>query len=376
MEYIERLEINKDGYSSIEGAIHINRYLSAKNLCKGLKVLDIACGEGYGSHLLTKWGAKEVVGVDVSESAISEARKNFKEKNISFLVSDAKDLKGIEDETFDMVVSFETIEHIDPPEEFLKEIVRVSKSGAIYVISCPNDYFYYPNKNQGNPFHKKKFHFKEFTELTEKVLGNKVEYLIGTYVNGYMNLNLKDKFVGFKGTDQMDMLKYKTLSTLIVPPDTNLSTEECCYYIGVWNAKAKNASTSYPYSHNELMERIPKIEQLHKDEISDLLTSFEQEREEAQNKISDLLTSFEQEREEAQNKISDLLTSFEQERKELQKELIIESSENSLMKKNIKEFATNYGDLEQELSSILNSRTYKLANKMSGVARKILGKEK
>jgi hypothetical protein len=156
----------------------------------------------------------------------------------------------------------------------------------------------------------------------------------------------------------MDMLKYKTLSTLIVPPDTNLSTEECCYYIGVWNAKAKNASTSYPYSHNELMERIPKIEQLHKDEISDLLTSFEQEREEAQNKISDLLTS------------------FEQERKELQKELIIESSENSLMKKNIKEFATNYGDLEQELSSILNSRTYKLANKMSGVARKILGKEK
>ena len=80
---MERLDFSDESkYSAIEASIHLNRYLSAKKFIKGKKVLDVACGEGYGTYLLKKWGAAKVTGVDISKEALFVARDKFVDKGI------------------------------------------------------------------------------------------------------------------------------------------------------------------------------------------------------------------------------------------------------------------------------------------------------
>ena len=76
---MERLDFSSaTKYSSIEVSIHLCRYLNAKNYCQDKKVLDVACGEGYGSALIKRWGARKVVGIDCSEEAIKKASEKNK----------------------------------------------------------------------------------------------------------------------------------------------------------------------------------------------------------------------------------------------------------------------------------------------------------
>ena len=131
-----------------------------------MKVLDAACGEGYGSYLLKMWGATEVVGVDVSQTSIDKATTIFKCENLKFQCQNVETLQ-LPNHYFDVIVSFETLEHLDHPEKFLKEIRRVLKPGGTIIISCPNDPYYYPDEETSNPFHKKNTHI-----LSLKILQN------------------------------------------------------------------------------------------------------------------------------------------------------------------------------------------------------------
>src|SRR3990167_3806200 len=90
---------------------HWQRYKWIK--LKGKKILDCSCGTGYGSGLLAQ--NNEVTGVDISEEAIEFAKQHF---TAEFKVGNAEQLE-FEDESFDAVVSFETIEHLDNPYKFL-----------------------------------------------------------------------------------------------------------------------------------------------------------------------------------------------------------------------------------------------------------------
>jgi 2-polyprenyl-3-methyl-5-hydroxy-6-metoxy-1,4-benzoquinol methylase len=252
---MERLEFDKNKYMAIEGAIHLGRYSIVKSICKGKKVLDIACGEGYGSYLLSKWGAKEVVGIDISQEAIEKANKYFKLDNINFYKMNAENLNKIEDSSFDLIVSFETIEHLKNSGKFLKEVARVATKDAIIVISCPNDYFYYPDVKQYNPYHVKKYTFEDFTKLTESILGKNVNYFFGTYINGYINLSTNKTQAYELDKEQEYMLDYENINTMIIPPDTVINKNNCCYYIGVWNDRLLDNAIIYPYSHNEIMKK-------------------------------------------------------------------------------------------------------------------------
>ena len=71
-------------YNTAEAAIHLDRYLTAKQFVTGKHVLDIACGEGYGSKLMKDWGAASVVGVDISSEALQIANQMFAEEGITF----------------------------------------------------------------------------------------------------------------------------------------------------------------------------------------------------------------------------------------------------------------------------------------------------
>jgi SAM-dependent methyltransferase len=130
-------------------AEHYARYAWASQFAAGSRVLDGACGMGYGSAILAAAGASEVVGVDLDEKVIAQVGAAAG-AGTRFEVADLRDLPFGDDE-FDLVVSFETIEHVPDPKTVLDELARVLKPGGLLLISTPNRDVYTP----GNPFHQR-----------------------------------------------------------------------------------------------------------------------------------------------------------------------------------------------------------------------------
>ena len=145
---------------------HIERYLFAMGYVKeGDAVLDVACGTGYGTYCLSS-KAEKVYGVDISSEAIEYAKGHYGKKNIVFAEGKAVKL-DFPDNSFGVVCSFETIEHLSESEEFLQEIKRVLKPGGILVISTPNRETY-PGGRSPSAFHKREFSLSEISGLLEK----------------------------------------------------------------------------------------------------------------------------------------------------------------------------------------------------------------
>jgi len=157
---------------------HINRYEYAKELVKDMIVLDVACGEGYGSSILAET-AKKVIGVDISKEAINQANRKYRKENLSFEVMDVENLTFSND-YFDAVVSFETIEHLERPYKFLKEVKRVLKPGGMFIVSTPNrDLASLGSPIPLNQFHKEEWTFEQFIRLLNHYFPN--SKFIGQY---------------------------------------------------------------------------------------------------------------------------------------------------------------------------------------------------
>jgi len=122
---------------------HWARYKHAIQFVKDKKVLDVACGAGYGSDLLSKT-AESVIGGDISPETIAYCKSHY--PNSRFFVFDICDIPYPEN-LYDVIVSFETIEHIEDGRLFLSEIVRILKKDGKLIISCPL------GGNCGNPYH-------------------------------------------------------------------------------------------------------------------------------------------------------------------------------------------------------------------------------
>lgn len=142
---------------------HLHRYAFARAFVKGKDVLDIACGEGYGSFLLAD-RAKSVIGVDLSDEVIKHARKKYTAFNLKFEQGNCISIP-INDSSIDIVVSFETIEHHNHHDAMLYEIKRVLRPDGILVISTPERNQMSQNSQQRNEFHTKELSYSEFSEL-------------------------------------------------------------------------------------------------------------------------------------------------------------------------------------------------------------------
>lgn len=143
---------------------HLHRYALACDYVAGKAVLDIASGEGYGSALLAKV-AERVVGVDVSEEAVTHAKVRYGvHKNLEFHVGSCTDIPAATG-TFDVVVSFETIEHIDDYEKMLDEIKRVLKPDGILIISSPNKKTFTDDPQYKSEYHVHELYLSEFEGL-------------------------------------------------------------------------------------------------------------------------------------------------------------------------------------------------------------------
>lgn len=258
MEFIERLDFSEStDYSALESSIHLGRYLLAKQYCEGKRILDIACGEGYGSFAMAdRWGAKEVFGVDVSEDAIILANQNFKRSNTHFQTMNAElDTDFFEEGYFDMIVSFETIEHLKNPQAYLMNIKKWLKADGIILISCPNDNWYYGSSEEANPFHERKYTFEEFQTLCESVLGASRGYMYGLPINGFSNVSIHDTLIVGNENDNMDnMFNYKSPEGVMVPTSYNITPDNVSYFVGIWGPMEigiENTSCFYGTSMDE-----------------------------------------------------------------------------------------------------------------------------
>ena len=144
---------------------HYHRYAFAKNLVKDKKVLDAACGEGYGSALLSKY-SKAVTGIDIDKGTIEHAKERYKKKGLSFVVGSCVKLP-FEDDSFDMVISFETLEHLEQQEEMLSEFNRVLKNDGTLIISTPDKRHYSDETGFSNEYHVKELYKEEFKGLLD-----------------------------------------------------------------------------------------------------------------------------------------------------------------------------------------------------------------
>lgn len=249
---MERLEITAKNYVAEELAIHMARYSFVKKLVKGKKILDLACGEGYGSFLMKKWGGESttVIGVDISKEAIEKAKTNFSlESSITFISCNAENLP-FNSEQFDLIVSFETIEHVEHPQKFLSEIKRVLKKDGALVLSCPNDYYYekhYVNFNY--QYHLAKYSFNDFKNILQKCGITVSSFYFGLKIDGFVNLNQK-KLEEKTTTNYLEAISGSNtgiIESILIPKNINFCYEDALYYIAVCNCNLPLIETPVIY---------------------------------------------------------------------------------------------------------------------------------
>ena len=146
---------------------HLHRYLFTTQFVKNKVVLDLGCGEGYGSYIISKV-AKRVLGIDIDEKSIKHASSKYIRENLEFLQGSATEIPIDGEEIFDVVVCFEVLEHISEHEKMLEEVKRVLKKEGIFIVSTPNKKAYSDDPNYRNPFHVKELYFDEFKLLLSK----------------------------------------------------------------------------------------------------------------------------------------------------------------------------------------------------------------
>jgi SAM-dependent methyltransferase len=145
--------------------LHVRSYEHAVSFVRGKRVLDFGCGTGYGAHMLVDH-ADELTGVDISEEAISHAAANYSAKNLHFLRIDPVEASALPfpDGDFDVVTSFQVIEHIRHVGTYLREIGRVLRPDGRLLITTPNSSSrLLPGQKPWN-----RFHVREYTRGTIK----------------------------------------------------------------------------------------------------------------------------------------------------------------------------------------------------------------
>ncbi|MFW5816853.1 MAG: class I SAM-dependent methyltransferase [Wenzhouxiangella sp.] len=142
---------------------HWHRYAFAASLVADKVVLDAACGEGYGSHLLSA-SARHVTGIDIDPGAVGHARKRYASDRLLFACASCLDLP-LADNSVDVVVSFETLEHLAEHDALMVEFRRVLRPDGFLLMSSPDRKTYSDETGYDNPFHVRELYRDQFEQL-------------------------------------------------------------------------------------------------------------------------------------------------------------------------------------------------------------------
>ncbi len=160
----ERILLEKETPLMI--ARHFCAYRFAKSLVSGKEVLDIGCGEGYGSDFMAGY-AKSVLGIDYDKAIVDYAKNKYHKAELGFSVLDIKNLDSL-GRKFDVICSFQNIEHIQDTGELLKNISGLLNDNGIFICSTCNIKDASPGSKEAfNRFHVKEYLVSEFKELLE-----------------------------------------------------------------------------------------------------------------------------------------------------------------------------------------------------------------
>lgn len=141
---------------------HFARYAMALEFVSGKRVLDCACGEGYGSAILAERAAT-VLGLDCSDQSVAHARERYRKSNLRFEVADATALTL--DACVDVVVSFETLEHLAAQDAMLAGFKRALSADGVLLLSSPDKLNYSDIAGYQNEFHVKELYRGELEAL-------------------------------------------------------------------------------------------------------------------------------------------------------------------------------------------------------------------
>lgn len=192
------------------------RYNFAASYVVEKEVLDLGCGKGYGSNLLLGHGTKRLWCIDDYFKNIYVAQQRSKEKKIKFLCMDANFI-GLHNNSFDIVVAFEVIEHLEDDKNFLQETKRILKPQGILLLSTPNKNITSPGRSKPyNKFHKREYQLDEIKKLCSQyfthvnILGQswpcynkkkvnkimdmiprKIKYLFPLWIQNSMNIRIR-----------------------------------------------------------------------------------------------------------------------------------------------------------------------------------------
>lgn len=203
---------------------HIHRYHFASKFVKNKIVLDIACGSGYGTNYMANF-AQKVYGLDIDNEVILDNISKFRRNNIQFFCGNATQLP-FADKTFDIVVSFETIEHIDDYVSFLKEIKRVLKNEGILIISTPNKEFSDYHSHY-NPYHIREFREEEFTSILKQYFSRTISFY---QCSGYFDCLIPKNFSTFT-IEMIDFDTEKLAEENIIETQNSLLFKKYLIYI-------------------------------------------------------------------------------------------------------------------------------------------------
>ncbi len=168
MDVVERLSLESVSKPSAQSCEHIHRYEFAAELCGDLRVLDLACGSGYGSEILAR-SAASVHGIDKDVAATDLAAATIGQRTgATFEACDAVAYLDRElSETYDAIVCFEGLEHLHDLDQVIGRLRHHLDKGVALVASVPNSKAF----AEENPFHLTDFGYEQAVELLERLSG-------------------------------------------------------------------------------------------------------------------------------------------------------------------------------------------------------------
>lgn len=164
----------EDGYvRSLGGYViyimHVATYRYVESICIGKNVLDLGCGSGYGAAFLADV-ANSVVGVDVDGEAVEFASKRYGRPNLQYRRVEAGRSLPFPDAEFDVVLSFQVIEHVEDDEAYVREAYRVLKNGGVFVVVTPDrKHRLLPWQKPWNRWHLREYSSKGLVDLVGRV---------------------------------------------------------------------------------------------------------------------------------------------------------------------------------------------------------------